>query len=480
MARGDDSDNRPQVDPPSENHRDRGHGHTQPTRRVVARQRRAIRRRRITVGTVTLLAVLTIILVNCTGGSTGPTSRLATGKNQSKSQSTSSSKHHVLTAANWTPEAWIASLEAKVKGQPGHLQPGSNPSVLPGPILIADRNNSRLLIVDPKGRILWQFPSAGSLAPGQTFLSPDDAFLGPTGTNILATQESQFAITLISLKTGHITWRYGHPGVAGSGPGYLDNPDDAMLLPNGNVISADIKNCRLLYLSPKDPAPVHIYGETTPYCYHNPPARFGSPNGMFPMTNGNWLVTEINGDWVDEMTPTGTILWSVHPPGISYPSDTNQVSSNVFLTAAYTKPGVVEEFNSSGQLLWRFAPTGANALDEPSLALPLPNGDVMVNDDWNDRVIVIDPKTNQIVWQYGVTGVPGAAPGYLYKPDGMDLTPPNSLLMTHASTIGIPPYPVPGTSTSGTSTSGTSTSGTSTSGTSTSGTSTSGTSTSGT
>jgi hypothetical protein len=54
----------------------------------------------------------------------------------------------------------------------------------------------------------------------------------------------------------------------------------------------------------------------------------------------------------------------------------------------------------------------------------LPNGMVLLNDDANDRVIVIDPKTDKIVWQYGHTGVPGSAPGYLDIPDGLDLLPP--------------------------------------------------------
>ena len=345
-----------------------------------------------------------------------------------------------LKGSSFSPSAWITSLEAKVKGQPGHLQPGSNPSALPGPILVADRNNSRLLLIDPKGRILWQFPSSGDLSQGQTFLEPDDAFFGPTGKHILATQESQFVITKISVQSGHITYRYGHPATSGSTSGYLDNPDDAMLLPNGNIIAADIKNCRLLYLSPSSPSPVHIYGETTPYCYHQPPLRFGSPNGMFPMTNGDWLVTEINGDWVDEMTPSGQIKFSTHPPGITYPSDSNEVSPGVFLTAAYTTPGVIEEFNQNGSLLWRFAPSGSQALNKPSIALPLPNGYILATDDWNHRVIVINPKTDQIVWQYGHTGVPGTKPGYLDKPDGVDLAPPYSLLMTHAKTIGIPPF----------------------------------------
>jgi hypothetical protein len=337
----------------------------------------------------------------------------------------------------WSVQSWLTGLEARVKGQRGHLQPGSNPSALPGPILIADRNASRLLIVDPKGRVLWQFPPPGSHI---LFKEPDDAFFTPNGRDIIATQESQATISEISLRTDRIVWHYGHPGQPGSAPGYLHNPDDAMLLPNGNLLAADIMNCRLLYISTRTDSIVHIYGETTPYCYHAPPARFGSPNGMFPMTNGNWLVTEINGDWVDEMTPSGKIVWSTNPPGISYPSDTNQVGPNRFLTASYTNPGVIEEFNRAGTLLWRFAPTGPAALNRPSLALPLPNGDVIANDDWNHRVIVIDPRTNRIVWQYGHTGVAGTAPGYLDKPDGVDLLPPYSLAATHAATEGIPPF----------------------------------------
>ena len=333
-----------------------------------------------------------------------------------------SASHAVHVRHVWTPRSWLSSLEAAAKGKPGYLQPGSHPSVLPGPVLIADRDNNRLLLVDPKGQILWQFPTPGHRLSGP-FRMPDDAFFTPHGRHILATQESQATISEISLRTDRIIWHYGHPGSPGSATGYVHNPDDAMVLPNGNVITADIMNCRLLYLSTKTSTPLHIYGETTPYCYHQPPARFGSPNGMFPMTNGNWLVTEINGDWVDEMTPSGKILWSTHPPGIYYPSDTNEVRPGVFLVAAYTKPGVIEEFNPRGQLLWRYAPTGKNALDQPSLALPLPNGDILVNDDHNDRVIIINPQTKQIVWQYGHTGVPGTAPGYLNVPDGMDFLP---------------------------------------------------------
>ena len=410
----------------------------------VARKRRNGLKRGVAAVVVLAVLISIVWLTAFRGGNkTSAASSGSKGSSVSSGSSSSRSSGASGTTANsssFDVKSWMASLEAKVKGESGNLQPGSNPSALPGPILIADEGNSRLLLVDPKGRILWQFPSPGDLSSGQTFIEPDDAFFGPTGADIMATQESQFVITEISIQSGHIIYRYGHPGTSGSAVGYLNNPDDAMLLPNGNIFTADIKNCRLLYLSPSSASPVHIYGETTPYCYHQPPLRFGSPNGVFPMANGDWLVTEINGDWVDEMTPGGQIKFSIHPPGITYPSDSNEVSAGVFLTAAYTSPGVIEEFSQTGGLLWRFNPSGSQTLNHPSIAIPLPNGNVLATDDRNDRVIVIDKKTNKIIWQYGHTGVSGTKPGYIDEPDGVDLAPPYSLLITQAPTMGIPPF----------------------------------------
>jgi hypothetical protein len=100
------------------------------------------------------------------------------------------------------------------------------------------------------------------------------------------------------------------------------------------------------------------------------------------------------------------------------------------------------EFDQAGTMLWRYAPSGADALDQPSLALPLPNGDILANDDFSHRVVVIDPRISRIVWQYGHTRVPGTAAGYLNDPDGVDLLPPLSLTMAHSATMGDYPTPI--------------------------------------
>jgi DNA-binding beta-propeller fold protein YncE len=335
--------------------------------------------------------------------------------------------------------------QPKPKGETGsfahplgvpHLAPGSDPSVLPGDVLIADRSNDRLLVVDPQGRIVWQFPQPGDRG---TLPLPDDAFFSSDGRQIVATQEDVDVVSLIDVASRRIAWRYGTMGAPGSSANRLAHPDDALLLPDGSILLADIENCRLLLLHPPSHRPVRAIGSPANGCVHYPPRAWGSPNGAFPLADGGALVTEISGDWVDALSPSGRVLWSAHPPGISYPSDSNEVRRGLYVTVGWETPGILETFDRQGRLHWRYRPrAGAPPLDHPSLALPLPNGDFIVNDDYNDRVIVVDPRTNRVAWQYGHTGVPGASPGYLSRPDGVDLVPPAALLARVHARIRLP------------------------------------------
>jgi len=339
------------------------------------------------------------------------------------------------TQALPAPGAALSWL-APAKG-PGYLQPGSDPSVLPGPVMIADEGNNRIVVVDPYGRVRWEFPRPGDLAPGQTFLRPDDVFVTPDGRHIIATEEEDQVVSLIDIAKRRIVWRYGKPGVPGYADNHLSHPDDALMLPGGDVLLSDIKNCRVLLIAPGTHRPLRALGKPG-YCAHRPPERWGSPNGAFPMRNGHFLLTEIRGNWVDEIDLRGKVYWSMHPPGIHYPSDTNEIATNRYLTVDYVKPGQVLIFDRQGQALWRYKPRGRDALNHPSLALPLPNGDVILNDDANHRIIVVDPRSDKIVWQYGFTGRAGRDPGYLDNPDGLDLLPPYSMLIDFAPSMGKP------------------------------------------
>jgi hypothetical protein len=300
-------------------------------------------------------------------------------------------------------------------------------------LLVADRGNDRLLLLNDAGQIIWRYPSATAPPPPGGFYYPDDAFFVRHGTAIISNQENNETIVEIAYPSGRVLWQYGHPRQPGYAPGYLSNPDDAYLLRNGNVVVADIINCRILIINPATKAIVHQIG-TNGVCAHNPPTDLGSPNGDTPLADGNLLVSEINGSWIDEYTMTGQLVWDTHL-AIGYPSDPQQLGPDRYLVADYTNPGAIVEFNRAGQILYRYQPTsGPGELNDPSLVELLPSGVFMLNDDHNDRMVAIDPSTGAVVWQYGHVGVPGTAPGYLYKPDGFDVLGPGGSTPTHPVT----------------------------------------------
>jgi outer membrane protein assembly factor BamB len=294
---------------------------------------------------------------------------------------------------------------------------------LPGYLLIADRNNDRAIIVSPSKQIVWQ---AGGLR------GPDDTFFTPGYRSIITNEEFNDTLTEVSLRTKAHVWRYGHDAAPGSSPGYLNTPDDAYRLANGDTTLSDVRNCRIVRLTHAK-AVRRILGGS---CAHDPPRGFASPNGDTPLPDGGLLVSEIGG-WIDRLAADGRLVWSIRSP-VAYPSDAQLLPNGRILVAGFTDPGRIVEVTTGGRVTWSFGtPSGVDRLNKPSLAIQLPNGLIAANDDWNHRVIVVDPRTKQIVWQYGHAGVPGTDPGYLDKPDGMDLLP-SAFTSGHAARVAKP------------------------------------------
>jgi outer membrane protein assembly factor BamB len=311
--------------------------------------------------------------------------------------------------------------------------PGAGSPFFGDRLLIADRGNNRLLLLDAAMHVVWEYPSAAGSRDPLGFYFPDDAFFTDHGTAIISNQEENETIVRIAYPSGKIIWSYGHPRQPGTTTGYLHEPDDAYLLKNGQVTVADAVNCRVLVIN-ENHTIAHQIG-TTGVCFHNPPASMGSPNGDTPLTDGNLLVSEINGSWVSEYTLAGRLVWTVQLPAVGYPSDPQQIGPDRYLLADYSSPGQVVEFDRHGKILYRYDQTsGPGVLDHPSLAELLPSGVIMANDDHNHRMIAIDPSTGELVWQYGITGKPGTGPGQLNTPDGFDLLLPDGSTPTHPAT----------------------------------------------
>ncbi|HVB14195.1 MAG TPA: PQQ-binding-like beta-propeller repeat protein [Candidatus Dormibacteraeota bacterium] len=298
-----------------------------------------------------------------------------------------------------------------------------------GDLLIADSGNNRLLLLNPTGQVIWTYPSASAPAPPGGLVYPDDAFFADNGTAIVMNMETYQEVIKVAYPSGKVLWSYGHPGVAGSAPGYLNTPDDAYQLKSGQISVADIGNCRVVIINPNGSLALQI--GTVGVCAHRPPTVLGSPNGDTPLTDGNILISEINGSWVDEYTTSGSLVWTAHL-ALSYPSDPQQIGPDLYLIAGYTQPGVILEFNRQGQILYRYqVDSGPGELNQPSLVEMLPSGVFMLNDDHNDRMLAIDPTTGATVWQYGVQGVAGTAPGLLDTPDGFDFLMAGGSTPTH-------------------------------------------------
>ncbi len=291
---------------------------------------------------------------------------------------------------------------------------------VPGYLMIADRDNNRIIILNPHTKkIVWRFPRPGDLRPGQSFADPDDAFFTPGYRAISTNEEFNQTIGEIDIRTHRLVWTFGHPGVRGSAFGYLSNPDDAYQLPNGLFMVADIQNCRVLFIDRAHKV-VREIGHAG-YCGHDPPTGLSSPNGATPLPGGGVLVTEIGG-WVDRISASGRLLYSLRTP-TTYPSDAQLLPNGNILVAGFNNPGRVDELTPAGRVVWTFAPTGYWQLDQPSLAVRWPNGMIAITDDWHHRVLVVDPHTKRVVWSYGHLDRPGSGPGFLNKPDGLDLLP---------------------------------------------------------
>jgi hypothetical protein len=406
-------------------------------RREQQRMRR--RNRRLWAIPVAALITIAVIVVASTGGG-GPAKDRVTGHGSSQPSGAAPNTSGASSGASGaTPSAVVsggplapvavggrAALWASknvVDFQPGTAaayEAASKLTGMPGYLLIADRGNNRILVVNPRREIVFKYPSAADLAAGHRLFYNDDTFVEPGGLGLIANEEDNNDIVQVNLADRSLHVIFGHPGVAGSDASHVHTPDDAYMLPSGTFTVADAYGCRIIFV--RHHHIVRQYG-TSGVCLHEPPRYLNAVNGDTPLPGGGTLLSEINGSWIDEISAKGKLVFATKVP-VSYPSDPQPLPGGRILLADYANPGHILIVNHRGHVIWRYGPSyGHGRLDHPSLAMALPNGDIVVNDDYRDRVVEIDPRTNTIVWQYGHTDQPGTRSGYLNIPDGMDFIP---------------------------------------------------------
>jgi hypothetical protein len=306
---------------------------------------------------------------------------------------------------------------------PGFLLPGQAAALpaLPvgvpftGHLLISESSSqSRILEIDPSGAVTW---ALATTAPplAHPLGAPDDAFYSADGSAIVANSESGQGVMAVNRLSKAVLWQIGSYLHRGTDLGHFNNPDDAVPAADGTVWMADIRNCRLLHLNGATGAVIGVLGGHG--CAHNPPRQFSEPNGAFPTPDGSLVVTEISGSRVTWLNADGTVRWSHRVPA-GYPSDAMAYPDGSVLLSNYSPLGAVLRVAADGTVMWRYAPHGAARLNHPSIAIPLASNRIAICDDFDNRIVIVDPTTSAVVWQWT-----GSTTDPLVRPDGLDYRP---------------------------------------------------------
>jgi hypothetical protein len=140
-------------------------------------------------------------------------------------------------------------------------------------------------------------------------------------------------------------------------------------------------------------------------------------------TRGNILIADQFNNRVIEADPAGNIVWSFglgpndfSPSSVIGCNDAQRVGNLTLMAGTGTPPGVIPQapngaadnrvilVDSSGNIVWQygmFGKTGAspNRLNTPVQCTWLPNTDVLITDQGNNRIIEVN-MAKKIVWQY--------------------------------------------------------------------------------
>jgi hypothetical protein len=276
-----------------------------------------------------------------------------------------------------------------------------------GAIYIADEAGNRILKVNAQKQVLWV-----AHVP-----APDDINPMPGGGPIVVNSDAHQVVYTVSPATGQILRMYGHYDHYGSTPGSLYIPEDSYGMPGGRVLITDPGNERIIMVNWRSGRVIWQYGHTGQESIR-PGYLYWTNNGV-PLANGTVLITDGAAaglpQQVLDVARTGRIVWRVVLPSvIRYPSDAMPVGPGLFALTDYSNPAGLYVLNTHGRIVWSYrVTTGPGRLNYASSINRLPNGNFLVSDDKNDRVVVIDPVTRKIVWQYGVTGVSGSGPDHL-------------------------------------------------------------------
>jgi len=179
--------------------------------------------------------------------------------------------------------------------------------------------------------------------------------------------------------------------------------------------------------------------------------------GDYYNKRGNILIADQFNNRVLEVNPqTNEIIWAfgdgsstAGPTSVVAPNDFQRVGKLSLVAGTGAPPGSeptcpsgcadnrVMLINQSGEIVWQYGQAGVtgsgfNQLNTPVQNTYLPNGDILITDQGNQRVIEVTPYL-QIVWQQGMTGAAGSKFNQLNNPNSAELLDNGDILIADES-----------------------------------------------
>ncbi|HXM97735.1 MAG TPA: hypothetical protein VN982_04615 [Candidatus Dormibacteraeota bacterium] len=301
-----------------------------------------------------------------------------------------------------------------------------------GNYLIADQFNNRVIEVEHNGKIVWHFGKGPADFSKMSVIGVNDAqrvgeltLMAGTGTppnqpeapNCKKATGCPDNRVLLVDRHGHIVWQYGQFGVTGAGLDQLNTPvqntwvpvdeqnneDSEGKVPQGHVLITDQGNSRIIEVRVPDK---HIVWEYD---------GLNNPNCAELLKNGHILICDENNNQALEVTHTkpstivhayimaGGVLFS----GVAFAS---RLPNGHTLITDSGNARIVET-DEKGMVFWQYFTntdpesnprciSGICSGPSPTRALRLHNGNTLISDQYNHRVIEVSPNL-QIVRTFG-------------------------------------------------------------------------------
>jgi len=291
-----------------------------------------------------------------------------------------------------------------------------------GNVLISDQFNNRVVEVARDGHVVWTFgsgdPKLCNPGPGTIIGLNDAERLGdgltltvgtgiPSGSASFPKGCNDNRVIVVD-QQGKIVWQYGQAGVSGSGPNELNTPVFAIQLPNHNIMVVDQGNNRVIEIDKSSKQVVWSYGPKSG------PGALNNPNSAELLPNGNILIGDENNNRVIEVTRDGTIVWNYNQ-GLSAAAFASRLPNGDTLITDSSHSRVLEVTPNKKIVYEYFTNTdaGSNSAPLPTNAVQLADGSLSIADQFNNRVLIVNPGME---FEYGTINVTGNGANQLNGP----------------------------------------------------------------